>query len=101
MLLLDYLLQLFSRVGVILFGATCVVIIVLSLVTRAIPKEELAGLTWATIRHKKQTKHVKSRANGADDNCMFYSLFIKSLRRNCHKDFLYSIILTGWVEISP
>ncbi len=50
--------QIISFAGVILFGATAVVIIVLSLLTAPIPKDELAGLTWATIRAAKTAKNV-------------------------------------------
>lgn len=55
--------------GVILFAVTVVVIVVLSLVTKPIPKEELAGLTWATIGNKKQAD--KPRDNEAIDECKY------------------------------
>ncbi|CAB4009905.1 sodium glucose cotransporter 5-like [Paramuricea clavata] len=58
----------FMYFGVILFVATAVVIIVLSLLTAPIPKEELAGLTWATIREKKQARNVKPEVNVASDD---------------------------------
>lgn len=56
-------------VGVILFAVTVMVIVVLSLVTKPIPKEELAGLTWATIGNKKQAD--KRQANEAIDECKY------------------------------
>jgi hypothetical protein len=56
---------------VILFVATAVVIIVLSLLTAPIPKEELAGLTWATIREKKQARNLKPEVNVTSDDCMW------------------------------
>jgi hypothetical protein len=64
--------QIISFAGVILFGATAVVIIVLSLLTAPIPKDELAGLTWATIRAAKTAKNVTSQVNVASDECMLF-----------------------------
>ena len=43
--------------------------------TVAIPKKELAGLTWASIRQKKAKKNVSSRVSSGDDSCS-YVLFI-------------------------
>jgi hypothetical protein len=55
---------------VILFAATAVVIIVLSLLTAPIPKEELAGLTWATIKAKKTANQIQPEVNVGADDCM-------------------------------
>ena len=52
---------------------TAVVIVVLSLVTKPIPKEELCGLTWATIGDKKQGKVVEPQFNEAIDECKYSS----------------------------
>lgn len=60
--------------GVILFGVTAVVIVVLSLVTKPIPKDELCGLTWATIGDKKQAKAVEPQFNEAIDERKFLVL---------------------------
>ena len=51
--------------GVILFGVSALVIIVVSLVTPAIPKDELAGLTWATIGSTPTAKTVEPQVNEA------------------------------------
>lgn len=61
--------KLFFFVGVILFAGTVFVIVVLSLLTAPIPKEELAGLTWATIKARK-ARSVTPQANAASDDRM-------------------------------
>jgi hypothetical protein len=38
--------------GIILFLVTVAVIIILSLLTKPIPREELDGLTWVTLKNK-------------------------------------------------
>lgn len=57
--------------GVILFAVTAVVIVILSLLTAPIPKEELAGLTWATIGTKKKAKSVEPQVNEGVDDCKY------------------------------
>ena len=54
----------------ILFAATAVVIVAISLLTAPIPKEDLAGLTWATISAKKTANHVQPQVNVGSDDCM-------------------------------
>lgn len=48
----------FMYFGIILFVVTVVVMIVLSLLTKPIPIEELDGLTWATLRKGEENRIV-------------------------------------------
>ncbi|CAB4010764.1 sodium glucose cotransporter 4 [Paramuricea clavata] len=51
--------------GIILFVVTLATIIVLSLLTKPIPREELDGLTWITLKNKTalETKHQQGMSD--------------------------------------
>ncbi|XP_046859690.1 sodium/glucose cotransporter 5-like [Xenia sp. Carnegie-2017] len=66
----------FMYFGVILFVGTVFVIVVISLLTAPIPVEEIAGLTWATIRKQKKQREVEPQLNHAAEDIELGSNYI-------------------------
>ena len=56
---------LISIIGIILFLVTVAVIIIISLLTKPIPREELDGLTWVTLKNTSamETKRREEAMN--------------------------------------
>lgn len=62
-----------------MFVGTVFVIVVISLLTAPIPVEEIAGLTWATLRKQKKQREVEPQLNHAAEDSKQGFCFVLTL----------------------